>query len=1170
MAEQLTTQQKQVVENRGGNLLVSAAAGSGKTKVLVERLISYIKDPTDPANINDFLIITFTQAAAAELRAKIAGKLSQEIGNAPQDLHLQRQMQLLHSAKISTVHSFCGDILREYAYRLDISADFRTLDDSEANTLRLLALERTLAAAYEQLESDDELSQFIDFGGFGRDDSRVEGILLQVYENARCHLDPEKWLSWCMDAAGADGLEDASETVWGEYLINDLKKALQAHKNVYLAFGDEWKDIPELKTQTALVYDTAAQLERLLQCSTWDEIYNCPAISYGTFNVKKYIQYAPSLEQAAQFRKMSKAYLEKKLLNFNAPSSQVLRELAQSNRAGRGLVTLVRAFTKEYAALKRQRRVLDFSDMEHMMLDLLYGKTRSGYTQAAREIGMRFREVLVDEYQDTNEVQDAIYRALTAQRNNCFMVGDVKQSIYQFRLADPQIFIDKYNAYCSAQTAKPGEDRKILLSNNFRSSQKVICSVNDVFETCMSAEVGGIEYAEDEKLREGIPHIPLPDPEVSLFCVDVQSDTYREEADFVAQKIFELISQKRKIRDGEGLRPIEPGDIAILLRSPKTAGGYFQMALEQRGIACDAGMADDVFACDETLTLLALLKVIENPLQDISLTALLSSRLFCFTADDLAVICASSKDKYIYRKLQNSTDEKAASAVQIIQQLREDARILRLPQLMEKIFSVTKIDSIFSGYCDGAVRTNHLQSIFRLAIDFDAVGGKDLRGFIEYLQSVAESRKLESSNGASNAVLITSIHKSKGLEYPVVFLPALSKRFNLRDTQAPVLCDKTLGLGLYCVDTKTRFRTDSLAKKAIALKMRREMVSEELRVLYVAMTRARDRLIMSYALNDLASHLRSAAMQMDAVDMDYLCQNVPSAGDWVLYTALKRTESGELFALGDKPRCTQVSDVPWDVHVVNACNSASPTLDAQRAAPEEKLYSAEEMMASLNYRYPHIAASRIPSKLTATQLKGRQKDKEAAADCQEHKPGGVHYFRKAGVKQTSTAADRGTAYHKVLQYIDFSKCTSIPGIESETARLRSAGLISPEQASYIDAQALFAFFETQIGKKLRKGCKNVREFKFSVLQQADEFYEDVGKERILLQGVVDCALLEEDGITVIDFKSDQIPKEDAVSRSDTYKQQVRTYAKALERIFKLPVKARYLYFLSCNELVEIL
>lgn len=1170
MAEQLTPQQELAVKDRGGNLLVSAAAGSGKTKVLVERLVSYIKDPVNPANINDFLIITFTQAAAAELRAKIAAKLSQEITDNPGNLHLQRQMQLLHTAKISTVHSFCGDILREYAYRLDISADFRTMDDNEAMALRLVALERTLETAYEQLVIGDDISQFVDFQGFGRDDSRIEGILLQVYENARCHLNPEKWLDWCMESSDTKDVEDASQTVWGAYLISDLRKTLEAHKNVYLSFADEWKDISELSSQTALISDTAAQLDRLLMCSTWDEIYGCLPISYGTFNVKKYLQYAPSLEQAAAFRKMSKAYLDKKLLNFGTPSSQILLELAQSNQAGRGLVALVRAFTKEYAALKRQRRVLDFSDLEHMTLDLLYGRSRSGLTSVARELSGRFREVLVDEYQDTNEVQDAIYAALTADRNNCFMVGDVKQSIYQFRQANPQIFIDKYNAFVHAESAAPGQDRKILLSKNFRSSKKVICGVNDVFQNCMSPEVGGIEYGEGESLQEGVSRIPLPDPEVSLFCVDVKSDTYEEEASFVAQRIYELISQKRQVRDGDTLRPVEPGDIAILLRSPKTAGSYFQRALEERGIPCDAGMTDDVFACDETLTLIAMLKVIENPLQDVSLTALLSSRLFCFSADDLAQICGTSTGKYIYEKLLASSEKKAVCAVEIIEKLRDEARILRLPQLLERIFALTQIDSIFSGYTDGAIRTNHLQTIFRLANEFDAIGGKDLRGFVEYLHSVAESRKLEESSGASNAVLITSIHKSKGLEYPVVFLPALSKRFNLRDTQAPVLCDKTLGLGLYCVDINTRFRTDSLAKKAIALKMRKDAISEELRVLYVAMTRARDRLVMTYALNDLEAHLRTIIMEMDAVDMVYMCQNVRSAGEWVLLTALKRTESGELFAIGGKPGCTQVSDVPWDVHVVSCDNSVTNTLEAEELTVCQKPYSSEELQASLEYRYEHIAASKIPSKLTATQMKGREKDIEAAADSTECNQVAIHHFRKAGLTHRSaSAADRGTAYHKALQYMEFSNCTSIENLHSEILRIQNSGLLTQEQADWIDPATLYAFFTTQIGTKLRDGCKNVREFKFSVLEQADKFYDDVNNEQILLQGVVDCALLENDGITIIDFKSDLIQKEEITNRASTYKEQVLIYANALERIFQKPIKACYLYFISCSELIEI-
>jgi ATP-dependent helicase/nuclease subunit A len=578
MAEQLTKQQAQAVENRGGKLLVSAAAGSGKTKVLVDRLMMYLTDEHDAANLDEFLIITYTKAAAAELRGKIAKKLNERIAQDPQNRHLQQQLQRLYLTKISTVHSFCTDVLREYAYKLELPSDFRMADENECRQLRDMVMESLLDEAYQSVDPD--FLAFVDTQGLGRSDQLVGEIIEKVYNSALCHLDSEAWLDGCVENARVTDLNDAAQTTWGRYLMEDLFAYLDrqiASLEQCIRLGD----CEELSKPVTLLRDTVFQLQHLRASQSWDEIVSRKHINYGTLTFPKKFPDKELTERMKAVRNGCKDGLAKKLRAFADESAQVLQDLEQSTAAVRGMVDLVRQFKNRYDTAKRHLRVMDFSDLEHRTLDLLLGKRRTGATSAAHEIGSRYREIMVDEYQDSNAVQDAIFSALTTKRNNLFMVGDVKQSIYQFRLADPGIFLEKYAAYAPVEQATAGEGRKVLLSSNFRSGWAVLNASNDVFRYCMSPAVGGLYYGQEEALSEGIPHIPLGEPEVEFHALSTGEDTYAEEAEYVAQQILELLGGEHHVRDGKELRRITADDIVILLRSPGSAGRYFKNALER-------------------------------------------------------------------------------------------------------------------------------------------------------------------------------------------------------------------------------------------------------------------------------------------------------------------------------------------------------------------------------------------------------------------------------------------------------------------------------------------------------------------------------------------------------------------------------------------------------------
>ncbi len=1171
MADKLTPQQEMAVKNRGGKLLVSAAAGSGKTKVLVDRLMDYVLDPVNPANLDEFLIITYTNAAASELRGKIAAKLSERMAENPENRHLQRQMQRLYLTKISTVHAFCGDILRQFAHELDLAADFRVADENECAQLRDAVMARMLDSAYENAEHDPDFCSFVDAQGLGRDDRLVPEILLKVYDSARCHLDPDGWLQSCIDSASVEALTDAAQTVWGGYLMGELFSYLDLQIAAMERCAKAANAADGMEKPAALLKNTLAQLRYLRESQTWDQVLERKNVDFGRLVISKKCPDQALGDQIKAVRKACKDGLEKKLRPFADNSAQVLQDLSQTAPAVRGMVALARRFGQEYDRAKRSRRIMDFGDLEHRMLDLLLGKRRGGVTLAAKEIGSRFREIMVDEYQDSNAVQDAIFSALTKEKNNCFMVGDVKQSIYQFRLADPTIFLNKYNSFADAQTAEAGEDRKVLLSANFRSGGAVLRSVNDVFRLCMSPAVGGLHYGEEEALREGIPHGSLGEEEVELWAVDVQEDTYSEEAAFVAKRIRELLDGSHFVREKEELRPIEPEDIAILLRSPGSLGHHYVDALAKIGVRCCSGGGDDLLQTREISVLRAILQTVSNPRQDIPLIAALASPAFGFTADDLAALRAEKKIGCFYDALCRSDAPKVRKFLDILAALRREARMGTLAQLIEKIFLLTGLDSIFGAMEQGSARRENLQTFYALAAEFESSARRDLEQFLEHLDALEEKGLIAAGEQtAAGCVTVMSIHKSKGLEFPVVFCCGLSKSFNRESIRAQVLCDQELKLGLPAVDGENRLRYPTVAKRAIAAKMTADSLSEELRVLYVALTRARDRLIMTYASQTLEKDLQEIAGRMELSDPELLTRDVVCPGEWVLMTALQRTEAGELFRLGGKPGETKLGDPVWKIGVVSQTEDAGEpgqTEPEVQRMPEESLV---RLKRALGFQYGHLAATMAPSKQTATQRKGREKDAEAAENAPEEKKITRNWRKPSFAVQKVDGAQRGTAVHTAMQYIRYEACGSEQGVRNEVLRMVQEGFLRQEQADLVDIRQIFDFFQTELGARLRSGVNVLREFKFSVLDDGENYDPALTGEKILLQGVVDCALMDPDGITVVDFKTDYVTEESLPHKVDYYRPQVRAYADALTRIYKKPVKAAVLYFFSAGKLISVL
>lgn len=1168
MAEKLTPQQAQAVNDRGGNLLVSAAAGSGKTKVLVDRLMAYLTDPVDPANIDEFLIITYTKAAASELRGKIAAKLSERIAQEPENRHLQQQLQRLYMTTISTVHAFCGELLRQFAYRLDLSADFRTAEENECAQIREAVMQQILESAYDTAGEDPDFCALVDTQGIGRDDRQLPQVLMKVYDSARCHLYPDAWLECCVDDGAWDEIQDPGEMRWGRFLMDELFSYLDLQIKAMERCACLACDAPGGEGVAAFLNETVQQLRFLRQSETWDQVVVRKDIDFGTLRFKKDFTDEDLKLQIKVIRDGCKEGLKKALRPFADSAEQVRKDMESTTSAVRGMVRLVRQFGKEYDLVKRRRRILDFSDLEHRTLDLLLGSRRSGPTAIARDIGRRYREVMVDEYQDSNAVQDAIYGALTAEKHNCFMVGDVKQSIYQFRLADPGIFLEKYTKFKAADDAALGEDRKVMLSRNFRSGGAVLAAANCVFELCMSPEVGGLYYGEDEALYEGLPHEALGEPEVEFHGIEIRESTYPEEAAYVARRIRQLLDGNSMVRDQNGLRPICPEDIVILLRSPNSVGEYFRQALEREGIHCGGNGGGDLLRTREVCVLRSILQAIHNPQLDIPLLAAMASPVFGFNADDLAVIRSGRRGCSVYDSLRRSEEPKVQKFLEQLNKLRREARMETVSKVLETVFNETRIDSVFASMEDGAMKEANLRAFYQMAASFESGGQKDLGRFLEYLDAMEEKGLMTAAEGSNaDCVSIMSIHKSKGLEFPVVFLCGLGRQFNQESKRAAVLCHKELGIGIMAADSNRRVRYPTVARRAISAKISADSLSEEMRVLYVAMTRAKDRLIMTYSSGDLQKEVSDMVVHSDMDCMQLTIREVTSPGEWVLLSALHRKESHALFALAGRPDAAKDYDHPWLV-----CVGEAPTDVAGGECSQVKISlparAVETIKEGLHFSYPHKAATSAPSKQTATQRKGRDKDKEAAKNAPEPKPHHRSWRKASFVSGEVQGKARGSATHLALQYLRFENCSSLGAIEEEIRRLVAEGYLSPQQGEMVECQRLARFFESDIGFRLRTSENVLREFKFSILDDGAAFDPELEGEKILLQGVVDCALMDDDGIVVMDFKTDRVTEETVHATAQRYRPQVEAYAEALSRIFEKNVKAKMLYFFHLDRFVE--
>ena len=1176
MARQYTKEQLDAIYARGGTLLVSAAAGSGKTSVLVERVIERILDKKHPCDVDKLLVVTFSNAAAAEMKERVRERLSALLQETPDDPYLRRQQMLLSKANISTVHAFCLKLIRDHFQLLDISPNMRIAEEGELSLLRRQAVEEVIGEFYEH-EDNGAFEDVVELFSSFRDDARLIQTVFVLYDFLCSHPFPEQWLKEKL--ALYDPELPLGESVWGDRL-------LEADHNL-LSFAKELCEqsltLIESDERLTKAYHAACSddLAFVLACledvkqKDFCRLYSrARSFSFSRLGALRKFEDEAVKTKLKSSRDMVKdlvAQLKEHLLCCT--EEEYLEDIRWLKPRITALFSLVQAFSQRFSDAKKARNLIDFSDIEHFAIRLLAVPEGNTFhrTPLAKEISSRFEEVLVDEYQDTNEAQDTIFQAISRGGNNLFMVGDVKQSIYRFRQAMPELFLRKNENYgLYDATHYPA---KILLHKNFRSRTGVTDGINFFFSQLMSREIGEIDYKEEESLIPGAQYPERESPCVTLHALDAGEKAKEEssaefEAQYVARLVEEILTSKMPVTEGGVTRPVRPGDICILLRSVKGKSAAYAKALEEIDRPTRYESSDGFFDSREISTMLALLKALDDPFDDISLMAVLASELFSFSFDELARL--RLHDRYAplslnLRAMAGEGEEHCRQAQEFLERFRRYAQTMRAGELMELIYSETLFDTLMAAEQNGAVRRANLRLLLDYAARFEESGYRGLSDFIRFLSRLQEQgTDLAPANltEIDDAVRIMSIHKSKGLEFPVCILADLGKRFNKSDLTSQTLVHGQLGFA-----TKRRDESDrifsTLPYEMMKLELENSMLSEEMRVLYVAMTRAKENLHLVVTQGDLQRKLAklAAGLPDNGKIPAMTVRSASGYGDWILCAALRHPDGGELRELSGLPVATAPCTGNMRV-LVSYPDSARAV--PEDGAPEQPLPACEpdenlvrELIGRASYRYPYEEETRTPSKVAVSEAAEQETRRQYAFTARPRFETG----------QALTPAQRGTIMHQFLQFADFDACEQ--DISAEIARLVNQRFFTPGEAEILDKTILSRFFATGLYRRIRSSPKHWRERRFLVnldYSLCTGRPEDAGRE-VVVQGVCDFVFEEEDGLVIVDYKTDRVHRVEELS--ERYGRQLLIYRLAMEQMTGKHVKECVLYSIELGRALSL-
>ena len=1242
MGVQWTKEQQEVIRLRDRNILVSAAAGSGKTAVLVERILSKITDNTHPADIDRLLIMTFTRAAAGEMKERISAVIEKALGEDPDNEHLQRQTTLLHAAQITTIDGFCAYIIRNYFHLIGLDPGYRTADEGELKLLRGDVVKALLEEHYAQ--KDEKFQKFVECFATGKSDENLGDLIQKLYEMAMSNPFPEEWLQKCLGDYRIESLEELRETEWMKMLwdavgdeLQEAELLIREARNVCAEADGPYLYEDALNSDLILVRDLQELAEKRDYNGTVKVLVK-PA--FARLSTKKALDVEEQKKQRVKELRDEEKGILKELGQryFQSSEEEILEMIRYVREPIEMLIELTIQFMEQFGMAKREKNILDFTDMEHFALQILMTKDGEEIhmSQAARELSAKYDEVLVDEYQDSNFVQELLTTAVSGwinQKKNIFMVGDVKQSIYRFRLARPELFMEKYKSY-STEEAK---EQRIDLHKNFRSRAQVLESVNFIFRQIMGEDLGGVTYDKDAALYPGAS---FPEGESEEFVktevlliekdgeelADVQEsadagaqgsqmelenqNAQELEALAIAQRIQEIVGKEQIVdKETREYRSVEYGDIVILLRTAYGWAETFREVLASQGIPVYCTSRTGYFSALEIVTVLNYLKVCDNPLQDIPLMGVLRSPIVGCTSQELAELRIHYPKGLLYESLTAYVGEssktdfltekdflklKLSNFLQLLEKVRNMAAYTPVHELILYVLKETGYGNYARALPGGEQRFANLTMLVEKAMDYEKTSYRGLFNFVRYIEQLqayeVDYGEVNLTGAGNTAVEIMTIHKSKGLEFPVVFVAGMGKQFNFQDMNAGLLLHPELGIGADAVIPEKRVIASSLNKQIIRRQLLKESLGEELRVLYVAMTRAKEKLILTGTVGKLEKQMVSLSRFLDEEEeLLPLGTRIKAKNYWAfVLPALVRHRAmsellGEYGILMKKQKgiYDDVSDFVIKKVTVRQMTEKAVILQAGNQMQEEYLKNwdadqvydkevREEIEKRFSFVYPYKYLEDIPVKVSVSDLKKRSWHDESeleenisvsAEEQEEEQEAPVPAFMAEKQEEYKGAA-RGTAYHRVMECLDYAEADTEEQLRAQLKRLLESQKMTEQEAECIRIRDIRRFVESRLGQRMKKAAMKkhlYREQPFVIQRSASMLDDGWKNETVLVQGIIDAYFMEEEEIVLVDYKTDRVKRGQEQKLIDLYHVQLEDYARALERMTGKRVKEKIIY-----------
>jgi len=1151
-----TKEQQRAIYDKGTNILVAAAAGSGKTAVLVERIINKIIN--EKIDIDKLLVVTFTNAAATEMRERVLKAIYQRLEETPEDLHLQKQIILLNKCNISTIHSFCIEVIKNNFFEINVSPNFKVADSAEIELFKHDAIEEVFEELYEK--EDKDFLKLIDLYVGYRDDDVLKEIVLQIYKYIQSTAFPEEWLQEKVEKLNVDINKDFATTDWGKIIIDSFKEEIKLNIEILKQLKCKLQVEPDMVKFYETICDDISIFEEIEKKENWDDIYEyLQNLKQKSWPIDKKAD-ASLKEYAKEIRDNTKETIkEAQKKYFICTSKQANEDISSMYKVLNSLKKIVLQFSKKYQKLKEEKGLIDFNDIEHYALKILVKKDENGNyikTDVAKQYEEKFAEIAIDEYQDSNMVQEYILSTISTGKN-LFMVGDVKQSIYKFRHARPELFLEKYEKY---QDTINDIGYKIKLFKNFRSSKNVLDVTNSIFQSIMSKKCGDIDYNEEEFLNLGAEYNENLKNSAELHILNINKGEEEEqlsdielEAGFVANRISEIIKGDYIILDKrDGYRKVTFKDIVILLRTTSNVATIYERELAKKGFPVFSDTATNYFETLEIQTVLALLKIVNNPNDDISIATVLRSPIGKFTDNEMMKIRLFYKLGNFYEALKKAKTienqiikNKIEELENLLKDLREKQEYYKLDELIWYIYEKTGYYNFVGMMQNGDIRQANLKMLFEKAKSYEESSLKGLPNFINFIDKVIKTGsdmgapKLIGEN--ENVIRIMSIHKSKGLEFPVVFLCGTGKQFNFRDLTQKILIDYDLGFGPEYINSDMKIQYTTLAKEAIKIKSKQEVISEEMRLLYVALTRSKEKLIIT-GVNKKDKSLENDLIKGNTKLEPQIVKSAKSNLEFISLAILNNEDLKNYIKIEQH---YEYDNQEEETETINSIKINNSTID-------------DETIKKLSWHYNYEYRNMYEAKTSVSKLAKNEEYKQ-----------NLPLPQFINEKATITKAQIGTLTHLVMQKLDFSKEYNLEKINSLLSELVSKNIITDKEKQVINIEQILAFVSTNLFKQIAKASKIFKEEAFYLNLPMKVFTEKADKENVLVQGIIDLYYVDEqDNVVLVDYKTDFV-KTDEKELIEKYVGQLTLYKQAIEEATSKKVTEVYIYSTYLNKEIKV-